>query len=99
MTKWKTDLQILSTLFFGLIMNHPFHDGNKRTAFLIMLYHLNLIGRTPIEREELYEELTVNIAANNLSVYHLTQRLHQSTARQIRMYILSQNILEGGRGR
>lgn len=31
---------------FGLACNHPFLDGNKRTAFVVMELFLNLNGRT-----------------------------------------------------
>src|SRR5467141_879927 len=41
--KWKGLYETASTLLFGLIMNHPFHDANKRTALLatLSLLHRN----------------------------------------------------------
>ena len=54
---------------FGLIKNHPFHDANKRTAFLSSLLHLQKIGRTPTVSHEAYEDFTVAIADNKLSDY------------------------------
>jgi len=33
-------------LFYSLIKNHPFVDGNKRTAFLSLMRFLNLNGYT-----------------------------------------------------
>ena len=38
--KWPFHYDKLATLFFGLVKNHAFHDGNKRTAFLIALDQL-----------------------------------------------------------
>ena len=32
--KWTDRYDICATLFYGLIMDHPFYDANKRTAFL-----------------------------------------------------------------
>src|SRR5258708_5167506 len=29
--KYSDKYEVCATLFFGLIMNHPFHDANKRT--------------------------------------------------------------------
>ena len=38
--------QKAARLGFGLIKNHPFVDGNKRTGMLVMLLTLRLNGRT-----------------------------------------------------
>jgi hypothetical protein len=32
--KWDTKFDVCATLLYGLIKDHPFHDANKRTAFL-----------------------------------------------------------------
>lgn len=40
-----TDLPTLSAAYaFGIARNHPFNDGNKRTAFLTMVAFLGLNG-------------------------------------------------------
>ena len=65
--KWKDRIDICATLMFGLIKNHPFHDANKRTAFLTSILHLQKIGRTPTLRDEDYEDFIVNIAKNKLN--------------------------------
>lgn len=67
--KWKDGIDICATLMFGLIKNHPFHDANKRTAFLTSILHLQKIGRTPTASHIEYEDFTVAISDNNLSVY------------------------------
>ena len=65
--KWKDRIDTCATLMFGLIKNHPFHDANKRTAFLTSILHLQKIGRTPTLRDEDYEDFIVNIAKNKLN--------------------------------
>jgi death-on-curing protein len=40
------DLADLAAAYgFGIARNHPFADGNKRTAFLVMIAFLGLNGR------------------------------------------------------
>ena len=60
--RWNTFLEIVGTLFFGLIKDHPFHDANKRTALLVMLYHLSLRGFVPIVNQKILEDFAVEIA-------------------------------------
>lgn len=58
--------RIMATLLFGLIMNHQFHDANKRTALLSCLYHLFTNGYfINISHKEI-ENFTVDIASNNI---------------------------------
>lgn len=69
--KYDGVLEQVATLFYGLVMNHAFHDGNKRTALLILIYNLtknNFQFRDNCNKAKL-EELAVNIAANNLKFY------------------------------
>jgi death-on-curing protein len=39
--KYKTPIQSAATLTYGVCNNHPFHNGNKRTALVAMLAHLD----------------------------------------------------------
>jgi death-on-curing protein len=71
--KWGEPLDVVSTLFFGLTKNHPFYDGNKRTALLVALYHLLKIGRIPDAKEKDFEQLVVRTAANELPSYSYYQ--------------------------
>lgn len=66
-TKWTYKFDICATLFYGLIKNHAFHDANKRTAFLVCLYHLQKIGRCANAPQKEFENLTVEIAENQLT--------------------------------
>jgi death-on-curing protein len=54
---------------FGLVKNHPFHDANKRTAFLTALLHLQKIGRTPIISHQEFEDFTVDVSDDRLESY------------------------------
>lgn len=72
--KWTDRIDVCATLMFGLIKNHPFHDANKRTAFLTSILHLQKIGRTPIISDKSYEDFTVSIADDALSSYNFYDR-------------------------
>ncbi len=67
--KWNTPIQKIATLVFGLVKDHAFNDGNKRTALLSMLLALNKINRQANCKKEVFETLLVRIAANKLSDY------------------------------
>lgn len=65
--KWKTEFEVCATLMFGLIKDHPFHDANKRTAFLSSLYFLHRQGRCPSGSQREFEDFAVDIAEGTLS--------------------------------
>jgi death-on-curing protein len=67
--KWNDRIVVCASLMFGLINNHPFHDANKRTAFLTAILHLQKIGRTPIISHQEFEDFTVRIADHQLGAY------------------------------
>jgi prophage maintenance system killer protein len=73
--RWSDRIDVCATLMFGLIKNHPFHDANKRTAFLTSLLHLQKIGRTTIVSHRDYEDFTVAIADNKLAQYDFYERM------------------------
>lgn len=66
--KWQSPLELCGTLFYGLIKNHAFHDGNKRTAFLVLIYHLQMHNYQfkDKNKKERIERLAVSVAANEL---------------------------------
>lgn len=66
--KYTNKLDICATLFFGLVKDHAFHDGNKRTALLILLYQLQQYGYFPQQKFHEFENLVVSIADNRLPV-------------------------------
>ena len=65
--KWKTPIQVAATLFYGLIKDHPFHDANKRTALLSLLYHLSLMRLVPTCDQKELEKLAIKVASNALT--------------------------------
>lgn len=75
--KWSDRFDICATLFYGLIKNHPFHDANKRTAFLSILYFLLKNGWCPSVPEKEFEDFTVQIADNQLGKYARLQKMEK----------------------
>lgn len=67
--KYKTNVDKAATVFYGLVKNHAFHDGNKRTALLSLLYFLYKIGRVPTENQKNFEQLTEIVAADKYDTY------------------------------
>jgi prophage maintenance system killer protein len=67
--KWVTPLEKCATLLFGLVKDHPFHDANKRTAFLVTLYQLDRLGRVPRIKQREFEDFVVEVADNQLARY------------------------------
>jgi death-on-curing family protein len=67
--KWNDLFDLVATTLFGIVKNHAFYDGNKRTALLSSLYQLYENGFCPSVDQTQFEELVVQIAENNLSKY------------------------------
>lgn len=67
--KWNKPEEICATLFYGLVKNHAFHDANKRTALLVLLYQIDRYGKTIKAKQIEFEDLAVNVANNNLTCY------------------------------
>ena len=51
----------------GIILNHPFLDGNKRTGFLLAATFLELNGRALTATEESVVEKTLALASGTLT--------------------------------
>lgn len=64
-----------ATLLFGLIMNHPFHDANKRTAYLSTVHYLYSQGYMIGVSEKALEDMTVLIAERALSKFRRFKEL------------------------
>lgn len=66
-----------SALLESIIKNHPFIDGNKRTALLVLfaLFKRNEI-RLIASEEEMYN-LIVNIATSEISFNEIVKNLQQ----------------------
>ena len=67
--KWSGTYEKCATLLFGLVKDHPFHDANKRTAFLVTLYQIDRLNRTPRASQREFEDFIVEVADNRLARY------------------------------
>lgn len=64
--KWTDLFDIAATVLYGLVMNHPFHDANKRTAFLSTLFFLQKRGYVPSVSQKKFEDFLVSIADHQI---------------------------------
>lgn len=68
-SKYPTLHQNAATLLFGLCCDHPFHNGNKRTALVSMLVHLDKNRHTlfGVSQSELFQ-LMIDVAEHKMSI-------------------------------
>lgn len=85
--KWKNEYEKIATLVFGLVKNHAFNDGNKRTALLCMLMALHRKKRRLICKKRDVELLLVRIAANQMSDYKDFKKFMKHGEDAVVMYI------------
>jgi death-on-curing family protein len=81
--KWNGLYEVSATLIFGLIMNHPFHDANKRTALLATLSLLNRKKKVVALPQKRLDTLVVAIAANQLERYFERDARYQERLRSL----------------
>ncbi|MFG1350860.1 type II toxin-antitoxin system death-on-curing family toxin [Xanthobacter autotrophicus] len=94
---------IASSLIFGLINDHPFHDGNKRTAFLSSVFFMMQHNYLPATDIVAVEDFMVEIAdlkrinARNMEIDEISPKFKTMFRRQDnRMsYIVTFNELNG----
>lgn len=67
---------------FHIAQNHPFVDGNKRTAVLAALVFLHVNGIETLPAPQALEVVTRQVAAGKLSKDDLTQRLGAQIGRR-----------------
>ena len=78
----KGAIEMAAAYLFYLCRNHPFADGNKRTALATALVFLQANGRLPdpgVPQRELedWESLVVEVAASKLDREQTAQRLRK----------------------
>lgn len=73
---YKTVFDKAAAMARGIVADHPFIDGNKRTGTMTALVFLNLNGydTSSLEDDEL-EDFAVKIATDHLSVEEIAQWL------------------------
>lgn len=57
-----------AALFHSLVMNHPFHNGNKRTALVAAVVFLGHNGRTLVASDDELFVLVVDVATGRLPI-------------------------------
>lgn len=62
-----------ATLCFGLIKNHPWYGGNKRTATFLTEVFLEMNSLKLIASNHEIVQMAINIDVNNTSVDDITQ--------------------------
>lgn len=70
-------VEIAAAYLFYLCRNHPFLDGNKRTAMTAAIVFLRLNGVEPAKDSEAWEALVLDVAASNLDRERTTARLRK----------------------
>ena len=65
-------------LCYGIANNHPFTDGNKRTALHSMYVYLIINGFDITASQQEVENLIINVAAGNMKNVELAQWLRDN---------------------
>ena len=66
-------------LCYGIANNHPFTDGNKRTALHSMCVYLIINGFDITATQQDVENMIIDIAAGNMTNTELAQWLRENT--------------------
>lgn len=66
-------------LCYGIANNHPFTDGNKRTALHSMYVYLIINGYDITAAQQDIENLIINVAAGNMTNIELAKWLRENT--------------------
>jgi death on curing protein len=75
----ETDIAALAAAYaFGIARNHPFVDGNKRAAFLVMVTFLGKNGIDFVAAEDIATAAIVALAAGEIDEDGLTRWIRDS---------------------
>ena len=69
--------EVAAAYLFYICGNHPFLDGNKRTAMMAAIVFLRLNGIEPAPDSEQWEQLVLEVAASKLDRAATTKRLRR----------------------
>lgn len=75
-------IEIAGAYLFYLCKNHPFLDGNKRTAMTAAIVFLRINGIEPAADNEAWEHLVMDVAGSKLDREATTVRLRELTKSQ-----------------
>ena len=68
-------------LCYGIANNHPFMDGNKRTALHSMYVYLIINGFDIMATQQDVENMIIDVAAGNMTNVELAQWLRENTVK------------------
>jgi death-on-curing protein len=75
-------IEIAAAYLFYICKNHPFLDGNKRTAMMAAIVFLRLNGIEPLPDSAKWEKLMLDVAASQLDRDQTTTCLRKLLRRQ-----------------
>jgi prophage maintenance system killer protein len=81
--KWKGVYEHCATLLFGIVKDHTFHDANKRTALLAVLFLLHRNKRIINLQQKRLDGLMVAVAGNGLQSYFEREARYQERLRAL----------------
>ena len=70
-------VEIAAAYLFYLCGNHPFLDGNKRTAMMAAIVFLRMNGIEPAPDSDEWEKFVLDVAASTIDRDETTQRLRR----------------------
>ena len=70
-------VEVAAAYLFYLCGNHPFFDGNKRTAMMAAIVFLRLNGIEPAPDSDEWEELVLDVAVSEIDRDETTRRLRK----------------------
>jgi len=74
-----TLFELAASYAFGVVKNHPFVDGNKRTAFLSAYLFLRLNGWRLIASHDDAVRMVLSLAAGDLDEFEFAQWLESNS--------------------
>lgn len=75
-------IEVAAAYLFYLCGNHPFFDGNKRTAMMAAIVFLRLNGIEPPPDRDEWEEFVLDVAASKIDRDATTHRLRKLLKRR-----------------
>jgi len=70
-------VEIAAAYLFYICKNHPFIDGNKRTAMMAAIVYLRLNGIEPLPDSPEWERLMLEVASSQITRDETTRRLRK----------------------
>ena len=80
-------------LCYGIANNHPFMDGNKRTALHSMYVYLIINGFDITATQQDVENMIIDVAAGNMTNTELVQWLQKNIVEIDANWVIGQNVL------